>query len=141
MSEKIPTRLIVVAAAISAGALLIAAAAQGHSEPLPRRSAVIAGTTYIFVEPPHALSKGLRHQPRPHPEGGMKVTLSREGEAIASTTSSSTGVFSFAVRPGRYVVSARVGPPHFTPGHGCGNTPAVSVTAQQTARVRITCDF
>jgi hypothetical protein len=140
MFEKVTFRLVAATAAITAGTLFMVAVAQGHSEPPPRRTATIAGNTYISVAGPPGLSRRLHRRPHLRPER-MTVTLTREGEAMTSTTSLAGGAFSFAVPPGRYVVSAQVEPPHFVPGGNCGNTPTVSVSGRQAVHVRIICNF
>jgi hypothetical protein len=141
MAKRIAPKIVgATAAFVTVASLLIVTSAQGHSEPPPRRTATIAGNTYISVAGPPELSRRLHHRSHLQPER-MTVTLAREGEAVASTTSLSGGAFSFAVPPGRYVVSAQVGPPHFVPGGSCGNTTTVSVVGRQIARVRIICGF
>lgn len=87
------------------------------------------------MEPPH----GLRHTHRgPLPARGIKITLTRDGEIVAHAITGGTGTFGLKVRPGKYLVSASIGPPTVTPGRVC-ETRTVSVVRKQGIRLRFFC--
>jgi hypothetical protein len=133
---------------IATGALAGAAALSGaisaqalHSEPAPIPTATLTGTAYVGVEPPPGLRKDRNFRRRgPSPERGVKITVTRDGELVAQATTAKKGGFSVKVRPGRYVVSAFLGPPKSTPGHIC-ETVNLSLAAQQRVHLRVICNL
>jgi hypothetical protein len=117
----------------------IAASAAGHSEPL-LRLAGIEGIAEVVVSPPPR--PGRPRLGHPYPVRGIKVMVTNtQGGIVATTTTSSNGLFKFRVRAGSYNVAARVGPPSATPGHGCGKPLGVKLTRRQHVRIRLVCNL
>jgi hypothetical protein len=106
-----------------------------HNRHVVKRTAAITGHVYAQGGPKqHSSSKKL-------PMSGVAVILSRvSGTRISSTKTPASGVFSFSVPPGTYVIAARLVPPMVIPGRPCQST-RVKVKAHKKINLQLYCDI